>query len=60
MKKRIHVRVEHAVPSRCREEFLNRRSANDAIKAEAKKNGGENMLMMPSRLRQKRTEVRAC
>ena len=41
MKKRIHVRVEHAVPSRCREEFLNRRSTNDALKAEAKKAGSE-------------------
>ena len=41
MKKRIHVRVEHAVPSRCREEFLARRVANDALKAEAKKAGSE-------------------
>ena len=41
MKKRIHVRVEHAVPSRCREEFLARRSSNDALKAAAKKEGSE-------------------
>ncbi len=41
MKKRIHVRIEHAVPSRCREEFLKRRSDNDALKAEAKKSGSE-------------------
>ncbi|GLC41015.1 60S ribosomal protein L21 [Pleodorina starrii] len=39
MKKRIHVRVEHVMPSRCREEFLQRRSANDAAKHEAKAKG---------------------
>merc|ERR1712146_648158 len=37
--KRVHVRVEHVVQSRCREEFLNRVKANDAKKIEAKKNG---------------------
>lgn len=41
MRKRIHVRVEHVQPSRCREEFLNRRATNDAAKVAAKKNGGE-------------------
>lgn len=41
MKKRIHVRVEHIVPSRCREEFLTRRASNDAAKAAAKAKGGE-------------------
>ena len=40
IKKRIHVRVEHVQPSRCREDFLNRRVENDAKKAEAKKAGG--------------------
>ncbi|GIL49836.1 hypothetical protein Vafri_6152 [Volvox africanus] len=39
IRKRIHVRVEHVVPSRCREEFLKRRAANDAAKAAAKANG---------------------
>lgn len=39
MKKRIHVRVEHVQPSRCREEFLARRASNDAKKAEAKAKG---------------------
>ena len=39
MKKRIHVRIEHVQPSRCREEFLARRADNDARKAEAKKRG---------------------
>lgn len=39
--KRIHVRVEHVQPSRCREDFLKRRAANDAAKTEAKKQGGE-------------------
>ncbi|GIL77658.1 hypothetical protein Vretimale_6782 [Volvox reticuliferus] len=39
IKKRIHVRVEHVMPSRCREEFLTRRAANDAAKAAAKAKG---------------------
>merc|ERR1711970_1106837 len=37
--KRVHVRVEHVVRSRCREEFLNRVKTNDAAKIEAKKEG---------------------
>jgi hypothetical protein len=41
IRKRIHVRVEHVQPSRCREDFLARRVANDKAKAEAKKTGGE-------------------
>ncbi|KAG1667047.1 hypothetical protein FOA52_000408 [Chlamydomonas sp. UWO 241] len=39
MRKRLHVRVEHIQPSRCREEYLNRRAANDAAKDAAKKAG---------------------
>lgn len=39
IRKRLHVRVEHVQPSRCREEFLARRARNDAIKAEAKQKG---------------------
>lgn len=39
IQKRLHVRVEHVVPSRCREEFLNRRASNDAKKKEAKAAG---------------------
>eukprot|EP00959_Pyramimonas_sp_CCMP1952_P202925 4244037-Pyramimonas_sp.AAC.1 len=39
MKKRLHVRVEHVVPSRCREEFLSRRASNDAQKKAAKAAG---------------------
>ncbi|KAK3287733.1 60S ribosomal protein L21A [Cymbomonas tetramitiformis] len=39
MKKRIHVRVEHVRPSRCREEFLSRRAVNDEKKKEAKAKG---------------------
>ena len=35
--KRIHVRVEHVEPSRCREGFLARRAENDAKLEEAKK-----------------------
>lgn len=40
IRKRLHVRIEHVQPSRCREEFLKRRAHNDAVKAEAKKKGG--------------------
>lgn len=41
MRKRIHVRIEHVQPSRCREEFLNRRASNDLKKEAAKKAGGQ-------------------
>ena len=40
MKKRLHVRIEHVRPSRCREEFLLRRERNDKAKKEAKAKGG--------------------
>lgn len=36
---RLHVRIEHVQPSRCREEFLERRKSNDIRKAEAKARG---------------------
>lgn len=39
IKKRIHVRVEHVAPSRCREDFLKRRAANETAKQEAKAAG---------------------
>ncbi|KAK9854187.1 hypothetical protein WJX84_003619 [Apatococcus fuscideae] len=35
IRKRIHVRTEHVVPSRCREAFVKRCKANDAAKHEA-------------------------
>ena len=38
--KRIHVRVEHVHPSRCKEDFLKRVKANDTLKHEAKLRGG--------------------
>ena len=41
IRKRIHVRIEHIQPSRCREDFLRRRETNDKIKHEAKVKGGE-------------------
>ena len=41
MAKRIHVRVEHVKPSRCKEEFLKRSKENDEIKHEAKQRGGK-------------------
>lgn len=41
LRKRIHVRIEHVAPSRCREEFLVRQKKNDQIKHEAKERGGE-------------------
>merc|ERR1711871_1922786 len=37
--KRVHVRVEHVVASRCREELLNRVKTNDAAKIAAKAKG---------------------
>ena len=37
--KRIHVRIEHVVPSRCKEEFLRRTQANDEAKRAAKAAG---------------------
>jgi len=36
IKKRIHVRIEHVLPSRCTEEFCLRKQNNDKLKAEAK------------------------
>lgn len=36
IKKRIHVRIEHVLPSRCTEEFRLRKQNNDKLKAEAK------------------------
>ncbi|CAH1441790.1 unnamed protein product [Lactuca virosa] len=39
IKKRIHVRVEHVMPSRCTEEFKQRVKKNDVLKAEAKAKG---------------------
>ncbi|KAK9117196.1 hypothetical protein Sjap_016143 [Stephania japonica] len=39
IRKRIHVRVEHVQPSRCTEEFKQRKITNDTLKAEAKARG---------------------
>eukprot|EP00897_Mesotaenium_endlicherianum_P003918 jgi/Mesen1/3554/ME000199S02706 len=39
IKKRLHVRIEHVTPSRCREEFVERRKRNDELKAAAKAKG---------------------
>lgn len=39
LRKRIHVRVEHVMPSRCTEEFRLRKIQNDKLKAEAKAKG---------------------
>ncbi|CAJ1971681.1 unnamed protein product [Sphenostylis stenocarpa] len=39
IRKRIHVRVEHVMPSRCTEEFRLRKIKNDKLKADAKANG---------------------
>jgi large subunit ribosomal protein L21e len=39
VKKRIHVRIEHVTPSRCREDFLRRCKANDEARHAAKVNG---------------------
>jgi hypothetical protein len=40
IRKRIHVRIEHVQPSRCREEFLRRKVSNDLAKSLAKEKGG--------------------
>lgn len=37
--KRIHVRIEHVLPSRCTEEFRNRKIVNEKLKADAKSRG---------------------
>ncbi|KAJ7971406.1 60S ribosomal L21-like protein [Quillaja saponaria] len=39
LRKRIHVRVEHVLPSRCTEEFRLRKVKNDQLKADAKARG---------------------
>ncbi|KAI5062237.1 hypothetical protein GOP47_0022777 [Adiantum capillus-veneris] len=39
VKKRIHVRIEHVLPSRCCEDFIERVKKNDLLKAEAKAKG---------------------
>ncbi|OVA19812.1 Ribosomal protein L21e [Macleaya cordata] len=39
IRKRIHVRIEHVQPSRCREELKLRKVQNDKLKAEAKARG---------------------
>ncbi|KAI7740334.1 hypothetical protein M8C21_006744 [Ambrosia artemisiifolia] len=39
IKKRIHVRIEHVMPSRCNEELKQRIKTNDQLKAEAKAKG---------------------
>jgi large subunit ribosomal protein L21e len=39
MHKRIHVRLEHLRPSKCRAAFVSRIQGNDAKKAEANKAG---------------------
>ena len=39
IKKRIHVRVEHVQPSRCREDFLKRVKETRELKTQAKKEG---------------------
>ena len=56
MKKRIHVRVEHVVPSRCREDFLQRREDNDKLKHDAKVNKGKHTACTFSSLVCRHTE----
>lgn len=61
LKKRIHIRVEHVRPSKCRQEFLNRRAENEKHKklvragqagafcASVRPSGGGIMLTRPTR-----------
>ncbi|GAB4819172.1 hypothetical protein N2152v2_006218 [Parachlorella kessleri] len=53
--KRIHVRIEHVRPSRCREEFLQRCKENDA-KKHAAKVAGEPHLVTKRQPKGPRTE----
>jgi len=39
LRKRIHIRIEHLQPSRCREDFLARIKKNNEIRAQAAKEG---------------------
>ncbi|CAN1144360.1 60S ribosomal protein L21-1 [Linum perenne] len=39
LKKRIHVRIEHVIPSRCTEDLQQRKKKNDELKAAAKARG---------------------
>lgn len=39
LNKRIHVRIEHAKHSKCRQDFLQRVKANDAARKEARQSG---------------------
>lgn len=39
IRKRIHARIEHVAPSRCREDFVRRCKANDAAKHDAREKG---------------------
>lgn len=39
IKKRIHVRIEHVAPSRCKEDFLRRVKSNDEARRQAKAAG---------------------
>lgn len=45
IKKRIHVRLEHVTPSRCREDFEKRKRENDRLRAEARKHGEKPPLL---------------
>lgn len=46
MQKKIHVRIEHVRPSRCREEFLKRVNDNRAKNAAAKESGDKTVLVL--------------
>jgi large subunit ribosomal protein L21e len=39
LEKRIHVRIEHVRPSKCRQEILRRKKENEAAKEEARRTG---------------------
>jgi large subunit ribosomal protein L21e len=45
LKKRIYVRLEHVQPSRCREDFEQRKRTNDRFRAEAKQRGEKPPLL---------------
>ncbi len=50
MEKKINVRIEHVVPSKCRQDFLQRVAANDAARKQAKAEGKALVVGLGKRL----------
>ncbi len=50
VQKRLHVRIEHAKHSKCRQEFLDRVKRNEAVKKEVKDKKGIPLISAASHL----------